>query len=94
MKYAEKEAMKGYIETEKCLSRYIVNLLDDTLMSIVENVIIAWLVRFYQQLVPSLDEISVVAEYLDSIYIEIEPRKRWPQTNMGLGRKVSYNISK
>ncbi|MHB8097259.1 MAG: RecQ family ATP-dependent DNA helicase [Erysipelotrichaceae bacterium] len=89
MKYAEKEAMKGYIETEKCLSRYIVNLLDDgtdvncgKCYNCMAGSILPTVV------VPSLDEISVVAEYLDSIYIEIEPRKRWPQTNMGLDEKT------
>ena len=89
MKYAEKEAMKGYIETEKCLSRYIVNLLDDDTdvncgkcYNCMAGSILPTVV------VPSLDEISVVAEYLDSIYIKIEPRKRWPQTNMGLDEKM------
>lgn len=89
MKYAEKEAMKGYIETEKCLSRYIVNLLDDGTdvnCGKCYNCMAGSILPTVE--VPSLDEISLVAEYLDSIYIKIEPRKRWPQTNMGLDEKM------
>lgn len=89
MKYAEKEAMKGYIETKECLSRYIVNLLDDDTDENCGKCYNCKADSIYPEVeMPSLGEITLVSEYLDLIYIDIEPRKRWPQGNMGLDKNT------
>lgn len=92
-KYAEKDAMKRYIETGECLNRYIVNLLDDDTdvnCGKCYNCIGSSIYPPVEE--PGLNEVSRVSEYLESIYIKIEPRKRWPQANMGLDQKtvISY----
>ena len=82
-KRAEKETMQRYLLTEACLSKYIVSALNDESAydcGKCRNCLGDRIFAGIQQ--PNDDEINAAQEYLNSLYIPIEPRKRWPARNM------------
>jgi ATP-dependent DNA helicase, RecQ family len=93
IKYCEKATMQEYIATQDCLSNYIVNALDD-LSTEKCGKCYNCLGRgvFPEVAYPDSSEVSYAQEYLDSKFIEITPRKQWPDSNMGLddSRVISF----
>ncbi len=79
IKKKELEDLNAYAEIKECLSKYVVNRLDDNTAcccgkcsnclghSILEGIVL-----------PTEDEVSVAQKYLGTMYIAIEPRKQWP----------------
>ena len=83
-KRAEKGIMQKYLLTDACLSKYIVSALNDASAydcGKCRNCRGGYRI-FPDSLHPSDDEINAAQEYLNSLYIPIEPRKRWPAPNM------------
>jgi len=94
MKYHEKALMKDYIQTQECLSKYVVNALDDLdathcgkCYNCTGNYIINWL------LPPTAEEIHDVQMYLNSRYLKIDPRKKWPSYVAGPDGKNKIELS-
>ena len=82
IKKAELEDLNAYAETKECLSKYVVNRLDDYTAcccgkcfnclghSILEGIVS-----------PTEEEVLSAQKYLGAMYIDINPRKQWPNKN-------------
>ena len=90
-KRAEKEIMQKYLLTDACLSKYIVSALNDaSAYSCGKCRNCLGYGVFSDIWHPNDDEINAAQEFLNSLYLPIEPRKRWPAPNM---LDVKTNIS-
>lgn len=81
-KYEELDVMNQYTETKECLSRFIVSELnDDTAYNCGKcaNCLRKDVLPGLE--IPDIDEISEIQEELNALYIEILPRKKWPEIN-------------
>lgn len=81
-KYEELDVMNQYTETKECLSRFIVSELnDDTACNCGKcaNCLRKDVLPGLE--IPDIDEISEIQEELNALYIEILPRKKWPEIN-------------
>ena len=82
-KREEKATMQKYLITGACLSKYIVSALNDASAydcGKCRNCLGCGVFPDIRH--PNDDDINTAQEYLNSLYIPIEPRKRWPAPNM------------
>lgn len=87
IKLREKEysQMEELLETEECYNRFTVNVLDD---KTTENCGLCSNCLGFEEFSSAVSDASteLADAYLESHYLEIKPRKKWPQTSF-----TSYN---
>ena len=89
MKYAELDTMKQYIHTKECLSKFIVNCLNDDTAKPCGKCANCLQKEIFDPVVkPTAEDIAQVEQLIGARYLEIEPKKRWPVAENGLDRNT------
>ena len=81
-KYAELDAMDSYIDTQECLSKYVVNSLNDNeahKCGKCKNCLGQPIFEGIEM--PTRQETEEIQERMNSLYLDIKPRKNWPYKN-------------
>lgn len=89
VKYEDLDQMNKYVNETGCLSKYIVNKLnDDTAVNCGKCYNCMGHGILDAVVAPEMKEIAAIQEYIGSIYIDIEARVRWPEADNPFDRNT------